>query len=652
MCDAHCHTYPRADAESLLADLVAGLQMQRDCESSLVSELKRIEAAREGEGVDQILIKTQLRKYHADRQVNATKLKSLEKGVQLVSRGCQYIGTAYANLADRTSGKAIQLNGSSSSLVILPRIIPRQVGVSILLRTTKGIEDGVLNYLLERYQHSLASHREVYNELWRAPIEAVDDHGQILPLPPHIEEELLIYQARNGKVAVRPPKAHVAWQWLIISHNAQPHVAYRVSLHRKLRASFGGLQNRVRKPDAQHQQERRPSQPPPKGEGSSIGMSTSADSDEEKFPAAGSAGTSFDVEAATTDNPLPLSIEEDGQVFVPISRGELTGNAPWGYSVRVFFVSKLDSEGNEVLGAYIGDKKPIGASARMQDTIVLPDEPAKKVVKFTTPKAANASPRPGAEAKKGGKVSKGRKGQRGNPLRVVPADADPVSGEGEQKTEPPGQRSPANPLRIKAVPRSEALSEEDKASLRGYFHVESEPIDPAVWDAMSKQDKTASRKARSIPRWAVAAVLHSPSNLARVLRGDLTKENFVGVVRSANDSKSEAKGSPPRAQSNAVSAWVKLKEKFPGTSLLARPQTRKEKSFLQGYNNLVSEFGPLKCFPRPKEGRGEAPGKGGRALNPSNGRRSPGDRSPDDFGRRLGKALSVLMGLDANPGPR
>jgi len=90
--------------------------------------------------------------------------------------------------------------------------------------------------------------------------------------------------------------------------------------------------------------------------------------------------------------------------------------------------------------------------------------------------------------------------------------------------------SPGGPLRASGVPRSNALSDDQKAALKTYFKIEDKSLEAEEWEKLTKHEKSAFRVSHSIPRWAVQAVASHPSNLRKVVTGALTKENFQAMA--------------------------------------------------------------------------------------------------------------------------
>jgi hypothetical protein len=178
----------------------------------------------------------------------------------------------------------------------------------------------------------------------------------------------------------------------------------------------------------------------------------------------------------------------------------------------------------------------------------------------------------------------------------------------EEKTPKPGGGvSQENPLRAKGTPRSSGLTQEQKDRLRRKLGIPNpEPLDPAAWDKLSPQARTAYRKGTSLPHWAVTAVLKNPENLVLIESGVLTPSNPQAAMPTMGRKREQG-----HQVKGASDAWAALKGRFPGVGLFSNPSTKKEKSLKSGYDSLLKEFGKNPCFPKPK-----AKGRTGTAGRP------------------------------------
>jgi len=151
-----------------------------------------------------------------------------------------------------------------------------------------------------------------------------------------------------------------------------------------------------------------------------------------------------------------------------------------------------------------------------------------------------------------------------------------------------------NPLHVKGTPRSKALSDSQRDSLRKFFKLESSEVPGEVLAAMTKKQRSAFMKSRSLPRWATVAVLKDASNLEKILKGQLTKEN-------ANDSLRTSSKGPTAGRSQALEAWTRLKSDFQGTALLQKPVTAKERAFRKRFDSLKTQYGEQPHFPKLRQ---------------------------------------------------
>jgi hypothetical protein len=175
-----------------------------------------------------------------------------------------------------------------------------------------------------------------------------------------------------------------------------------------------------------------------------------------------------------------------------------------------------------------------------------------------------------------------------------------VEGKKEEGKKPDPLVQGGNPLRVKGVPRSSALTEEQKAALRKFFKLSDDSVSPEVWAGYSKKEKRAYTKQRTLPHWAVTAVLRKPENLERVLKGEITKDNFGQQVQPGKG-KTTVGQAPPKLLAEATKAWTDTKAKHAGVGLFARPQSKGEKALKKEYDLLIEKYGRLPCFPKVKQ---------------------------------------------------
>jgi hypothetical protein len=169
-----------------------------------------------------------------------------------------------------------------------------------------------------------------------------------------------------------------------------------------------------------------------------------------------------------------------------------------------------------------------------------------------------------------------------------------------------------NPLRVKGEPKSKALSDQQRDTLRKFFKLENEQVPSDKWAAMTNKERSLAMKARSIPRWASDAVLRHPDNLEKIVKGELTSGNRQTTMQKAAPS-----GGPRSAQ--AMEAWQKLKGDFSGTVLFRIPHSAREKAFKRKFDQLVEDYGKQSCFPKLRERPEGSPGQRGRSRSSESG---------------------------------
>jgi hypothetical protein len=205
-------------------------------------------------------------------------------------------------------------------------------------------------------------------------------------------------------------------------------------------------------------------------------------------------------------------------------------------------------------------------------------------------------------------MSEKKKGKQPlNPLPVLPkkekepAKAGPSTskkGKSEEKLGGSQSSTPAvkrdNPLHVKGEIRTKSLSESQRSQLRKFFKLKDGLVAPEEWSIMTSAEKSAAMKERSIPRWASAAVIKSPANLEKILKGELKADTVNQVLSQPSRGRT-------KSSSQALEAWQRLRADFKGVGLLKSPQSSKEKAFRKRFDQLVAEYGEQKCFPRLRQ---------------------------------------------------
>jgi hypothetical protein len=170
------------------------------------------------------------------------------------------------------------------------------------------------------------------------------------------------------------------------------------------------------------------------------------------------------------------------------------------------------------------------------------------------------------------------------PQLQAAADADPL-----QAQNPLGVKGLADTRSNVAV--SSALSLPQREQLRKHFHPGAPSYSEEEFAALSVKERRDFASEFAIPKWATRLVLRDPKNLRKILKGDLTLENFHLQVQD-----SPLKGS----NVSMGERWKLLKEKYKGVDLLLKPLSPREKAFRKEYESLKATGAGDPALPRPK----------------------------------------------------
>jgi hypothetical protein len=190
----------------------------------------------------------------------------------------------------------------------------------------------------------------------------------------------------------------------------------------------------------------------------------------------------------------------------------------------------------------------------------------------------------------------------------------PTPGPDKRKVDPLERPDPLHASSQKGKKFSD-LPEATQTVLRTHFKVER--MDSCDFDALSSFERKSFLKANKVPRWATVLVLRDITNLPKVVSGEINSDNASDWVSRQGSRK---RGSRSQV-TEAVEAWKKVKSRFQGTALLARPRSQKEKSLLKELNHLRSRYGKLDVFPSPKSAsstpktRGRSSSRGSSGLD-------------------------------------
>jgi len=111
-------------------------------------------------------------------------------------------------------------------------------------------------------------------------------------------------------------------------------------------------------------------------------------------------------------------------------------------------------------------------------------------------------------------------------------------------------------------------------------------LDTPLPEGLTPAERKVEIKKRRTPRWVTAALSADPSNLEKIVSGEINSETKIpGKPRNANAAPSQKEPSPDR-QKPVGEMWKALKEKFNGVELWSNPQTQKEKAFRAEFDEL------------------------------------------------------------------
>jgi hypothetical protein len=563
--------------------------------------------------------------------------------------------------------------------VPVPKIEEAVTGLRILYKSSLDIPEDFHKYLADLYDN------RGYRLLWYAPQTAVDDVGRPKEMTKEAQSKCYaLITARDKKYsALKDSDIEVlAWQWLLISHNSV-YPKHAVELPRTLR--FGYSSRAVKKQAAPSQSkmieelQRRVSslveevkKPAVQGEvvplasvnvfldevwgvlDAAVGPYANYDKERKQyvlFPElGGKAGFEDAVRLVNDLFPMarklasgdaitpykPLSETEQGHIdnFVEEVRQAITAKATPPQEAP----EGIEHNGQLCVKIPLADfsKYPAG-------TIIYENGALYRIVQTASRDEVKTPPPPKDKSEGKGKGKKKASlppsGSGGVTLQTPPPPPpkDSPSGVAEKKVDPIAKGG--NPVHVKGVARSTALTGEQRDALRKFFNLPNEPVPSEQWSTMSKKEKTKASLARSIPKWAVSAVLRNPENLGKIVGGTLTKDNVNRALPH------EGKSTPSQKRNNraaeATKRWQEVKEKFPGVGLFARPQKHEEKDLKKHYDVLIEEFGKLPCFPKPRQ----HPSQQGKKGVPKAKGGSAGPGQADVFAQTLQLVNSLALAM-------
>jgi hypothetical protein len=163
---------------------------------------------------------------------------------------------------------------------------------------------------------------------------------------------------------------------------------------------------------------------------------------------------------------------------------------------------------------------------------------------------------------------------------------------GSRGASPAGQRN--SPSKKGGSSQPAALTSGQETKLKEFFKTLSGKVPDDEWAKMDNARRRDALKARSIPKWAVGAVLAESSHLDKILKGVITKDNAASFINAPTLKEKSSSG-------QAMDAWLDLKSSFKGVALLRSPTTAKEKALKKRFEMLVAEYGDQPNFPKLKD---------------------------------------------------
>jgi hypothetical protein len=499
--------------------------------------------------------------------------------------------------------------------VFKPRVISSQVGHTVHYTSADDLNPQYFQYICALADQGLET-------TWLAPAEALDGQGSILPLSPAAESFCLAGVSGEPKGKLTPKeRAWLAWRWLILSHNdCQP--AHRVTIPRKLHFGYERKRATMKDSTVLNPKDLQAAVTQAMGNVNLSDYYHTADISKSFDKITGllskmvapygkwdAAGRAYETEGEipggdpivrSANNILVvmdelLTREDQGVPVLPVAlpeeelekiREDLLDHLESSMWER--FSKEADKEEEKSSGEPL-EIKVHGVSYVRTEHTDPASLPAGTVSVFQDGRLyvqVASVPLPSSPKKK----EKGKKKAEAGGVALSPTTPAPKPKK-EKKPELAG-----NPLGVKGNPRSSSLTEVQRTTLRKFFQLPDESVPQEEWERLSKKEKTKARLSRSIPRWAVSAVLQHDSNLEKIVKGDLTKENFNSQVKVT------PKTSAPKGdQVEATQSWVDTARKFKGVSLQQRPVTVREKAFKKAYSALLARYGDLPCFPKPKQ---------------------------------------------------
>jgi hypothetical protein len=448
------------------------------------------------------------------------------------------------------------INPKSADALFPPKVIPAARRVTLKVRWVENqLNAGLAAYLLRQIRISYENNRFGQELIELAPVESYSEDGVLLPLPkevvasdPYSATEWLTRFEKGERLEKPVPSMLRAWQWLIISHN-QMRRKPKVKLPKELRHSWTDpTSERVTRRRVAAQETIKTLKQ--RIEALESALEAALGSGQMKKSSVDKIVTELNLSAPGPDPDCESETEKSSKQDLPsdgdsqddlcLPAGVMHDGRRWSMAVEGAF-EDLAGKKFQAMVLEHANQFALFVDVPSNDVDILYDHDQAKVVS----KVQKPEPRGGDAiiAKPSKKASK--KVKLSGPVKAK-KNSKPKTGEKKAKAK---NSDLAGPLFVKGIRRVTTLTDSQAESLREFFKLK-DPLAGSEWEGLSKKEKTAHRKAMSIPRWAITAVRQSPTNLEKILKGDLNKGNFCRTPKVQKPTK--RKGDKPKARSKSV----------------------------------------------------------------------------------------------------
>jgi hypothetical protein len=173
-------------------------------------------------------------------------------------------------------------------------------------------------------------------------------------------------------------------------------------------------------------------------------------------------------------------------------------------------------------------------------------------------------------------------------------ETDPVGWPKDfESAKPADPLTKENPAKVENLPKpfhGDRVPPELLKAARTHLKLTDDPF-PSDYAALPKEQQKVERAKRVTPRWVSAALSADPANLAKIVKGEITKDSHIqGKPRAPGPSTGTPKGEPKQAPLTAGQRWASLKSRFKDVSLWQNPATPREKQFKAAFDTLASSL--------------------------------------------------------------